>query len=277
MTCTIDYNLDDRPESMIALVRSMHLLFNAECSWRLDLHACAYLGPNAGAMIAATVLHARSRGLAPEVVLPSEPRELVEFCYASALQYYVAATPFPGVPTRRPETIPMQVLRQSSFSDPDPFITLLRRHIDTDADVEDYLRVCINEAVQNVQDHAESPIGAIAAARYMSRPREIRIVIVDRGVGIGTTIRRRYPEIPDARAAISRVMEGGITAKSRSNNMGVGISNLCAIVQHQLGGRVFILSENAGVNRQPSRRDVCTSLDFPYPGTAVFINVPVEH
>ena len=77
--------------------------------------------------------------------------------------------------------------------------------------------------------------------------------------------------------AIARVMEGGISAKSQPNNMGLGVSNLCAIIQHQLKGRVFIVSEDTAVNRQPDRQDHWTHLDHPFPGTAVFLNVPVEY
>jgi two-component sensor histidine kinase len=171
----------------------------------------------------------------------------------------------------------MRVLKKSSFSDPDPIVELLRHHVELDPETEEFLRICINEVVQNVEDHAASPIGAVAAARYMRTSNEIRIAIVDRGMGIETTVRGRHPEIPDTRQAIARVMQGGISAKSRPNNMGVGISNLCAIVQLQLEGRVFIMSQDTCVNRQPRRHDHWTHLECPYPGTAVFINVPVDH
>lgn len=94
---------------------------------------------------------------------------------------------------------------------------------------------------------------------------------------MATTVRRRHPEFSTNREAIARVMQGGVTAKSRPNNMGVGVSNLCAIVRHQLKGRVFIVSKDTAVNHQPGRQDHWSQLDHPFPGTAVFLNVPVEY
>ena len=273
----VDYNLDDKPESMIALLRTIQPAIVGLRNWRLDLSKCGYIGPYAGAIIVTALLEARSRGLTCDLILPTSPAKLVSFCKSSALEFHAGVGPMPDEHERHSETIPMRVLKGTSFSIPDPFIALISQHIDLDSEVEEYLRTCIIEVVQNVEDHSRSAIGAVAAARYMCKSKEIRIAIVDRGVGIGATVRQRYPEIASNRNAIAGVMEGGVSAKSRPNNMGVGVSTLCAIIQNQLKGRVFIISEDTAVSRQSGRPDYWPYLGRRFPGTAVFMNVPVEY
>lgn len=273
----VDYNLDDMPESMLALVRTMQAAFRGDKPWQLDLRKCDSLGPYAGAIIVAALLESRSRNCACELLLPTNPAKLVNFCRRSALEYYAGLGPMPEGLDEQPETIPMSVLREVTFATPDPIVELIRRHVNVDEEVEESLRTCVNEVVQNVVDHAASPVDAVAAARYIRGKKQVRIAIVDRGDGIGTTVRRQHPEIPNNREAVARVMKGGISAKSRPNNMGVGVSNLCAIVQHQLKGRVFIMSQDTAVNRHFGKQDHWTHLEYPFPGTAVFLNVPVDY
>lgn len=273
----VDYNLDDMPGSVIALIKTMQPAFQGDKPCQLDLRRCGYLGPYAGAIIVTTLLESRLRNRECSLVLPTDPPQLANFCRRSALEHFAGLGPMPEGTEPQPATIPMRVLQKARFSDPDPIVELIRRHVRLDDEVEEYLRICINEIVQNVEDHAKSPVGAVAAARFIFSKNQIRIAIVDRGKGIGTTVRGKHPEISSNAQVLARVMEGGISAKSRPNNMGVGISNLCAIIQHQLKGRVFIVSEDSAVNRQPERQDHWTHLDHPFPGTAVFLNVPVDY
>lgn len=271
----VGYNLDDMPASVMALVRTMQPALNGTQPWQLDLTGSDYIGPYAGSIIVATLLESRTRGVACELVMPTKPPRLVDSCRRSGLAHFAGLGSPPPQNELGSETIPMSTIQQVTFSTPDPIIELIRRHTSVDDELEENLRTCVNEVVQNVVDHAASPIHALTAARYIRSKQQIRIAIVDRGDGIGTTVRRRHPEFSTNRDAIARVMQGGVSAKSRPNNMGVGVSNLCAIVQHQLKGRVFIVSEDTAVNRLPDS-DHWTYLDQPFPGTAVFLNVPVD-
>jgi two-component sensor histidine kinase len=146
----------------------------------------------------------------------------------------------------------------------------VRRHARISDDVAQYLHICINEAIHNVEDHAASPVGAVMGARFFTRSQEVRIAIVDGGVGIATSLRTRYATFTTAKTCLQKVIEGGYSALSRRNNMGVGISNLCNIVVQQLGGAIIIVSEDGYAKGQAGHMPLAHSLVNRYPGTGVF-------
>jgi len=150
---------------------------------------------------------------------------------------------------------------------------MLQRYEQLPEELEEYLRVCVNEVLQNIQDHACSPIGGILTARYMAKAQEVRVAIVDRGLGILTTLKKRYPDT-DADNVLRRVLGGSFTAQSRINNLGLGISNLVDIIEG-LHGECFIVSETstADVRRGKPRRFGALSSRFQ--GTGVFLTLPV--
>jgi hypothetical protein len=276
LSCGIDFNLDDRVRSICSFVgRLTPLLADSQRPWELDLSACDYLGPFAGAIIVASLLDARSRKQDVSVRLPTGSRQLQAFCEFSGLRHYATGSPFPTAGHPRNVTIPMRPTTRSSLGDPDPIVSLIRSHVEMTAEGEEYLRICLNEVIQNVEDHAQSGIGAITAARFMSNRHEIRVAVVDRGLGIATTLRAGHPGVIDARDALARVILGGASARSRPNNMGVGISNLCSIVVEQLKGELFIISEDGFAEGKTGRRPISHPLNGRFPGTGVFFTVPV--
>lgn len=102
----------------------------------------------------------------------------------------------------------LRVLTTAGFRDADPVIELVRAHVKISEDMEEYLRSCINEVIQNIQDHAKSKIGGVLYARFMTASSEVRIAIVDRGDGIYTTLKRRYPDTTEL-TALDRVLGAG--------------------------------------------------------------------
>lgn len=57
----VDYNLDDMPESVLALIRTMSPAFTGNTPWQLNLSRCGHLGPFAIAIIVAALLESRSQ------------------------------------------------------------------------------------------------------------------------------------------------------------------------------------------------------------------------
>jgi anti-sigma regulatory factor (Ser/Thr protein kinase) len=208
------------------------------------------------------------------VILPHEPARLYEFLIASGLIQSLSGQAQPGQPRTFGECAPIQTFSTHSLNDPDRIIELVSKHKSITPDSEDYLRICINEVIQNVEDHAESPVGAVMCGRFMSQSSEIRVSIVDRGVGIVHTLRRRYGDVTNAATALRRVTQGGYTAKSSDRNQGLGISNLCNIVQH-LKGKFFIITGDAMATFNHGPISV-ESADFFFPGTGLFFTLPVE-
>lgn len=104
----------------------------------------------------------------------------------------------------------------------------------------------------------------------------VRVAIVDRGLGIGTTLAARHPQIQNAEAAITKVVKGGISAQSRPNNMGVGISNLWGHITNPLGGEIFIITEDVMGFSDREGRLRTMPLGVRFAGTGVFFTVPVD-
>ena len=231
------------------------------------------MGPDAAAVVVACALAARRQGVHATVDLPSGDSKLEAFLKYSGVDHFVTgAPPHPADPD---VVIPVRLHTESSFSDPDAIINLIARHVSITVEAEELLRACVNEVIQNVEDHARSDIGCVTCARFLKNRAEVRVAIVDRGRGIGTSLRARYASILDTAQALRHVIEGGYTAKSRPNNMGVGISNLAGIVVQQFRGELFIVSEDAFADGKAGRIPTARDLGARFPGTAVFFTVPL--
>lgn len=113
------------------------------------------------------------------------------------------------------------------------------------------------------------------AARYIESSREVRVGIVDRGLGIAVKLREQYPDTATSELALRRVIQGGFSSRSRPNNMGLGVSNLFGLVKAS-GGRMALFTGDAfaevhGDMPQP----VIRPAGCIFPGTAVFFSLPV--
>lgn len=274
--CVVDFKVDDRREDLVRFLRTLAPLLRAHRSepWGLDLRVCEYLGPFATAIIAALWEDAREAGVAPGIGLPESPPELVGYCRFSGLSQLVRGGPRPDPSHPACETVPLRFMTRSAMNDPDDLVRLIRRHHEMSRDAEEYLRLCVNETLQNVQDHAVSPVGGAYAARFLRNRREARVAVVDTGRGVAATLRGRFPSVSSDDAALRAVLEGGHSAKSTVRNMGVGISNMARTVSGS-GGNFVIVSGHAVREVTPdghaSGRD---SLDIGFPGTAVCFTFP---
>lgn len=137
------------------------------------------------------------------------------------------------------------------------------------------MRTCVQEVTQNVVDHAASSIGGVMSARYFAASNEVRVGIVDRGMGIGTSLRGKHPDTKDSFVALTRVIEGGYSSKSRPNNMGLGVSNLFQLT-NTIGGRICVISGDARAEVHPGGKPSVETLPFLFPGTGVFFSLPLS-
>lgn len=274
--CRIDFELsDDRSATAQFLRRTIPFLTdNRLKDPHIDLSSVQYLGPFAASIILADHLHGLGAGKGHKIVLPTHVK-VGGFLQFSGLQHYLNDAPLPDANHPDNVTVPLRIVQKATWNAADPVIDLVHRHAVISEDDEIYLRNTINEVIQNVEDHAQSPIGAVYCARYLLKPAKIRVGIVDRGLGIGTTLAARHPEISNADAALRKVVQGGVSAKSRPNNLGLGISNLWAHVTKPLGGEIFIITEDVVGYSDRSGKLRTESLGARFAGTGVFFTVPV--
>ena len=274
--CRIDFELsDDRSAISQLLKRSIPFLGNNRSKDpHIDLSSVQYLGPFAASILLADHLSGITAGHQHQIVLPTHVK-VGGFLQFSGLQHFLNGAPLPDANHPENATVPLRVVRKATWNAADPVIDLVHRYAVISEDDEIYLRNTINEVIQNVEDHAQSTIGAVYCARYLLKPAKIRVGIVDRGLGIGSTLATRHPEISNADAALRKVVQGGVSAKSRPNNLGLGISNLWGHVTKPLGGEIFIITEDVIGYSDRSGNLRTESLGARFAGTGVFFTVPV--
>lgn len=273
----IGYNLDDSWRDMNSFLKAVVPLLSLApgVGWTLDLTHCRYLGPDAAVVIAAIHHLASQRGQHPEIRLPKGPPPLVSFCEFVGLSHQIQKGPRPQPNNPQSETVPIRQFWSPIANAETPVVSLIDRHFTLDPDVQDSLGVAINEVIQNVADHAESPVGALMAARFFSNQHDVRVSIVDLGVGIPATLSRAYPEATDAVRALELVFQGERSSRSRQSNMGLGISNLVGQVRQRRGE--LILLSGAGVGLVgPGYTAQFHKVAYTFPGTAVFFRMRVD-
>src|SRR5438445_5132683 len=226
--CTIGLSINDEPRAVGAFIEQLNPVLTSAGmeGWRVDLSRCRYLGPDAAAIIGGTVLLSRRNKQPIEVILPTQPPALDAFCEFSGLKHLIRGTSAPDPSHPDSVTVPLRQISGSiRHTEVEPIFDLIRAHTELREDLQFSLGVAFNEVLHNVEDHAESPIGAISCARYLTGSDEVRVAVVDFGKGIATTLRTQFPDTKDARQALRRVIEGGYSAKSRRPNFRRGINN----------------------------------------------------
>ncbi len=234
------------------------------------------MGPIAAAVFGAVYYLGESKGQRPRIVLPKSPPELDHFCEVSGLKFLASQSPASSN-TDCPdlEVVALERFEESRWNQSDPVVHLVRRHREISEDTEDYLRICINEVVQNVIDHSKSVFGGVMCSRYMSNRDRVHVAIVDHGKGIFETLHPAHPEIGNSIEALRAVIRGRYSAKSRENNMGLGISNLWGVVR-ELEGRIAIMSGGARARYTGGgTSDSFETLEFSFPGTFVWFSLPM--
>lgn len=141
------------------------------------------------------------------------------------------------------------------------------------------LRECLSEILRNVAEHADSPRGAFVCVSYFPGVDRVSIAVVDTGVGVPTTIRRRHAELSDA-AAVNAALQYGVTG-SRSerpfagssgtvDNAGLGLYMVRSAAT--LSGGLFALVSENGFARSDRLDDIETgSPASSWNGTAVAV------
>ena len=112
------------------------------------------------------------------------------------------------------------------------------------SDLRDHIVLRVIEAYINVFDHAKSPIGVITCGQYYPKMRELRITMVDMGIGIPYTV-REYLKQPllDAADTLAWSFEPMKTTKDQNNfARGNGLKLLKSFMQDN-HGKLEIYSE----------------------------------
>lgn len=277
LTVAPAFNIDDQHQPVLLFCEQLSRLW--ECTdpggWTLDLRSCGYLGPDAAALVYATYLRARAAGTPAIVQLPDQPPALSAFCSFSGLSHHLEKGQRPDPDHPQCETVPLCRFFQAQITQAAAITKLIRRHDLISEDDEFYLGACLSEIAQNIEDHAQSSIGGVLCARYMSSKKEVRVAVVDHGMSIPASLSKVLPD-KSPHEKLRRVLEGGVTSRSTQRNMGLGLSTMSKIVRNH-DGDLTILSGTAFARQR--RAQVVADFGTPaftFPGTAVFFTIHVS-
>ncbi|MEM1184325.1 MAG: hypothetical protein AAGI53_04900 [Planctomycetota bacterium] len=227
----------------------------------------------------------KQRSSTVDIELPHGPEGLRAFCTFSNLRHYLHREKQADPRHPRSETVPLSQFFDDASQQSYRVLQLVKRHHRLSKDEEIQLSSAVHEVCQNIHDHAESPIGGISCSRFFSKSREVRVAVVDSGQTISGSLGKaaKYAGTSDT-DALELVCQGKHTSRSRRHNMGLGISNLIAVVR-ALTGRVAIVSGQAAAVLEATHvaagsglePPAIKTLDWRFPGTGVFFTLVVTN
>ncbi len=181
-----------------------------------------------------------------------------------------------GLPYDRYPSSTAVPVREDVCRNVEPYINYLDKHwltgrgISLSADLKQIILSTVVEAYTNVFDHARSRIGAFTCGQFYPRLEELALTLVDFGIGIPATVRRRLNQ-PDlnAETAMRWVFQEGNT--TQDGPRGNGLKILKQFVK-QNEGSLDIYSENCHA-RISARGERFTLRGRKFIGTVVQIKL----
>ena len=214
----LEGDFGDSAASIARLVNAIAPVFETAGRFDvLDLSGCSDIGATAAAVIDLVWMRAElgeqvTRGTSASWVAPSSGAS------EEVRRLLAARHPPPDV-----EFVPLQRFERHAWNDADPFVGLVARHVVLSADDVEYLRACLAEVYQNVEDHSRSPLGGVGCGRYARDAGAVGVAVVDLGVGIRESLRTRFPEFVTDGDALFGVLTRSISARSTNRNLGQGL------------------------------------------------------
>lgn len=126
----------------------------------------------------------------------------------------------------------------------DDLIVLIDSKMRISTGVKDSLKMSILEILTNVFDHSRSDSGCFVCAQHYPAKRTIRLCITDFGVGILSTLRKKYGMTTDIEAIQLSVKEG---VTSRPQSAGFGLTHIRNFLKVN-EGTLSIISGKGKVN-----------------------------
>jgi hypothetical protein len=126
--------------------------------------------------------------------------------------------------------------------------------------------------MNNVADHAHSPVGGYTMAQYYPKEKKIQFVVADRGVAFLENIQLNFNDIKNEEEAIFKALKKGVTSTkqlmyNQPKNAGFGLYAMFEILK-MTGGRFVIISNDTLV-RYENEKYTTTKLETPWKGVVV--------
>lgn len=165
-----------------------------------------------------------------------------------------------------------------------PFADEVIRLLDIgDDEINAAVRYSFIELMRNVVQHSKSPGGGLAIAQYYPKSELVQIVVADAGLGIQTTLARKYPELDTDLKALKLSTYPYVSGtfapgayNSMGDNAGLGLFFIKEIAMRAQGG--FFLGSKSALIDYWGNSDGTFSRDYKttagvWPGTFAMIQL----
>jgi len=150
-------------------------------------------------------------------------------------------------------------------------------------DLKHYLQYLFLELMNNVADHAHSPVGGYTMAQYYPNEKKIQFVVADRGVAFLENLKLNFSNIENEEEAIYKALEKGITSTQQKmynqpKNAGFGLYAMFEIL-NMTGGKFVIISNDTLV-RYENKKYTTEKLEHSWKGVVVafeFFEANINH
>jgi len=166
---------------------------------------------------------------------------LLEFCEKN----YISSTTFDAITSET--AMPIRRLDRTNMN---AYIESAKNYFRNFCDGKDLtmLDVSISELINNVYDHAESPIDAYIFCQFYPKKNQIIVSVSDLGIGIPGSVNRyliKNNKLPISDIeCIKRALEPNKSVHSKSHNKGLGLDNLLTFIK-STNGYIRIISNQA--------------------------------
>jgi len=139
-------------------------------------------------------------------------------------------------------------------------------------DLKHYLQYLFLELMNNVADHAHSPVGGYTMAQYYPNEQKIQFVVADRGVAFLKNIELNFSNIKNEEEAIYQALKKGVTSTQQKmynqpKNAGFGLYAMFEILK-MTGGK-FVIISNDTLIRYENEKYTTKKLEHSWKGVVV--------
>ncbi len=139
-------------------------------------------------------------------------------------------------------------------------------------DLEHYLQYLFLELMNNVADHADSPVGGYVMAQYYPINKKVQFVVADRGIAFLENMKLNFSDVRNEEEAIYKALEKGVTSTKQmmygqERNAGYGLYAMCEILK--ITGGNFVIISNDTLVRYSDKKFETKKLENGWKGVVV--------
>lgn len=239
----------------------------------LDFSKCTFLAQNAvaviGGMASFLELHGSSLTLDLETLVSKININLAQNGLLNHLGY--PHTSWDG------NSIPF---RHDLLLDKEAIACYLNEHwlgkgwLNISKELKEHIVCKVIEIYGNAFDHSHSDLGVFSCGQYYPNKKQLKLTILDLGVGIPANVRKfqAIPDLPEADAIKWAFQQGNSTKLTPKMARGNGLDIIKSFIQKNQGGKLEIYS-HGGIAKITQDNDEYGRQDIPFQGTIVNINL----